>query len=197
MTPEELFESHKHLAEITLNKMFFNYKDVADKNRVEPNDMKQWALIATWEACLSFDSTKSKLKSHIIRSIRFGVMNNLNKNRLIKSEGKQAKEARQAPIASMDKLIGDEDDFTLHDVLDSGYCLTTELNEKYKVEHLFSVLNNMDDKTQYIVKERIKGRTLRDIATDYNESKTNIEYFVKKFKKYYEKSKLTLNSEVV
>lgn len=63
----------------------------------------------------------------------------------------------------------------MHDVIDSGYCLTTELNEKYKVEHLFSVLNDMDDKTQYIVKERIKGRTLRDIATDYNESKTNIE----------------------
>ena len=189
MTPEELFESHKHLAEITLNKMFFNVDDVASKNRVQKSDMKQWALIATWEACLNHDSSKSQLKSHIIRSIKFGVMNNLSKNRLIKSEGKQAKEARQATIASMDKVIGDnDDDFTLHDLIDSGYCLTTELSDKHGVEHIFKVLNGMDDKTQYIVKERIKGRTLRDIATDYNESKTNIEYFVKKFKKYYDKS---------
>ena len=192
MTPEELYESHKHLAEVTLNRMFQNWRSVAIKNRFEPSDMLQWALIATWEACVSYDSTKSNIKSHIIKSIRFSVLNNLKQNRLFKSAGKQAKEAREATIASMDILISDDEgSFTLHDVLDSGYSITKELIEKNKVEHIFNVLNGMDDKTQYIVNERIKGRTLVDIASDFKESKTNMEYYIKKFKKYYNKSKMT------
>lgn len=56
--------------------------------KLDKSELKQLQLIALWEACETFDSSKSKFTTHLYNRIRFKYLKHINskKNKLGKSQ---------------------------------------------------------------------------------------------------------------
>src|SRR5699024_5859000 len=69
----ELYDKHTHLIERTLYALLGQPHSVAHSKSMEYEDLLQYARMGLWEACISYDSSKSQFETYTINHIRWSV----------------------------------------------------------------------------------------------------------------------------
>jgi RNA polymerase sigma factor (sigma-70 family) len=182
MNPEELFEQHMYLAEVTVHKMFDNPDNIAKKNGMEKSDLYQYAYTGLFKAVKSWDETKGRnFKNFAITNIRWELLRRLRDDtQFISGYSEEAKKFRRNGIGilSMDKEvdINNDEGLTLHELIGSNYDLLDEV-----VTH--SIEEMIPERTMEFVKRKLNGETLREIAKDYGITHQAVDANIKSFGK--------------
>jgi RNA polymerase sigma factor (sigma-70 family) len=174
LTPEELFEKHKHYAERTLYRMYYNPKGIAQQHRVEFSDLLQFAYMGLWKACLSYDSTKGKFMTHAIMNIKWNVNNGLTRHcQIIRyAINRKIENKDKFRLMSADEKVGnDGEGHVYHDIMPSEYeCdfadeIVRKLDSKEFIKALYSVAS---DKEREIIDYKLKGLSSPKIGEAMN-----------------------------
>lgn len=120
MTPEELFEQNKHLAECTIYKMFKNPRKIAKDKRMELDDIFQYAYEGLWKGCQTWQESKSQFNTFAINNIKWHVMVKLRDDDNYKyCKSKPNSKENNINLEYMDNTLKDDSTMTFHDVVPS------------------------------------------------------------------------------
>jgi RNA polymerase sigma factor (sigma-70 family) len=189
MTPEEYFNEYSRLSKAMIHKMFSDPWGVARKNRIEIDDLYQYAATGLWKACLTYQPEKSaKFTSHAFANIRFHVLERLRRETsLIRySINKDYDENEKHGIVSIDSEIREDssDHNTYHDIIPSDVDVENSAVGNLNIEHTLSKLTN---KQRKVVELKIKGLGRNDISRILNTSGEDVRSKILRAKDRLEK----------
>jgi RNA polymerase sigma factor (sigma-70 family) len=172
MTPDELFNNHSRLSKAMIHKLFPDPWGVARKNRIEIDDLYQYAATGLWKACLSYQPEKGvKFTSHAFANIRFHVLERLRRETsLIRySINKDYEDNEKYGIVSIDCEIREDSSNhnTYHDIIASNEDVESNvidnINKEYTLSHLTA-------KQRIVVELKLKGLGRNQISKLLNTS---------------------------
>jgi RNA polymerase sigma factor (sigma-70 family) len=191
MNAEQLFNEHYHIAEATVCKMFGDYKYIARKNGLEPEDLHQYAREALWESAKQFDQTKGNriFKNFAITNIRWALTERLRRDcKKFSFRGTNINPrdvVDKLNIVSLDSKPKDAEDenCTYYDVVSNNQNTESDVYAnllEQKMIELFPV------RTVEFIKLKLKGKTIYEIGKMYGISHQavdqNIRQHAKKLK---------------
>lgn len=189
MTPEELFDKHKHIAEATVYKHFKDPKGIARKYNVEMQDLFQYAYEALFEACLDFNSEKGNrsFQNFAITKIKWNLSAKLQrdcKNFSFRGTNLDARGIRKnTKFVSLDDMANSdkgEDNVTYHELIGDDYILEGEAVGK--VLHQM-IGEKFPERTVVALNGKMEGRTLHDIGEQFGVSREQIRQDLLKLKR--------------
>lgn len=188
MNAEEYFNEYKHLSKVMIHKLFPDPWGVARKNRIEIDDLYQYAATGLWKACLTYQPEKGvKFSSHAFANIRFHVLERLRRETsLIRySINKDYEDNEKYGIVSIDSEIREDstDHNTYHDVIPSNVEVENDAIGNLNISY---ALSQLTDKQREVIKLKIKGlgrndiskllnTTCEDVRTKINRAKHTLE----------------------
>ena len=133
-------------------------------------------LIGLIEGCRHYDkSRESCFRTYIITCIRNAICKYMITQNCFKRKSNYN-------TKSLDESItGDETDFSLHDILDSGIDIEKEYEHKERIKLLHQIIPILNEKDRYIIEHYYgingcKETTLVEIAKELNISMTRVFY---------------------
>ncbi|GLI82585.1 hypothetical protein ANABIO32_02720 [Rossellomorea marisflavi] len=169
MNPYDLYAEHEHYAAQTLHRMFPDPKGIAKVNRIEYEDLTQYAKLGLWKACLSYKPDKAKFTTHAINNIQWYV-----KERLAREVSLIRYPANNPPpIEDRFKLFSpdeqciehDDNSMTYHDIIPSEYDIMDEISGSLLYDALEKVCSSRELE---LVDYRIAGKTSDQIGEIMN-----------------------------
>lgn len=183
-SPENLFNKHQHLAEVTLYRVLQNPKSVALSKSIEHEDLLQYAYMGLWKACLNYDSSKSKFQTHAIHNIRWGVMNGINRETsMIKyNTNNPPPEKDKYFINSIESSVQDQDGEAIsqHELIPSDEDTEKKALDKALISELMQKLPQRDRK---VIHMRFKGKTYKKIAEEIGVTERYASTLLKRIQK--------------
>lgn len=182
MTPEELFESHKHLAKETLYKAYKLPRQLARKNQIEFEDLLQYAYTGLWKAAISFQPSKCKFPTHAINHIKWHLNERLRRECPVMKLSANVKydENEMYRIISIDKeFVTKDSKVSLHDSISSNVNVEELAIGEYITEKVLTLLNERELK---MFNMRLEGMTNQQIGDIYGMTRANVRVILLKAK---------------
>jgi RNA polymerase sigma factor (sigma-70 family) len=184
-TPEELYEKYEHLAKETVYRMFDNPTNIAAKNRIQLDDILQFAKTGLWIACTNFDSNKAKFKTHAINNIKWEVQTRLRRDtQFIRYTANEVpdKSITYKLVSTEEKVtVSDRDSsFTYHEYIPSEYNLLDEVEGNFALENILSVCNERD---KQIILHRLNDKSSDEIGEMFGITGSRVRSIWKQIKK--------------
>jgi RNA polymerase sigma factor (sigma-70 family) len=190
VTPEELFESHYHIAKETIFKMFNNPKGVCNQHRIQMDDLLQIARLGLWQASLKYSPDKgTKFMSFAISNIRWTVMETLNRKLSIIKYNCNNMPDQKYGIISIDAEHSEDSDGnnTYHDIISSDVNVQENAFGNIGGDN---ILSRLGDKQKEIIKLKVKGLSSGDIGRMWGMTAANVRHHANKAKKQLEEYQL-------
>lgn len=180
-SPEEYFNTYQHLAKETLYKMFPNPKGVARQHGIEFEDLLQMSSLGLWKGCLSFNPSKSQIKTHLINNCRWYICERLKRETsLIKYDSNKFNEIQKFGLMSIDAEVM-ESQYNVpklyHDIIPSDTDVQQDAMGNLTSDYIWSKLN---DKQKEVIKLKEKGLSFREIGLMWGTSGQNVQHHFKK-----------------
>lgn len=186
MSPEELFEKNKVLAEATVFKMFNNPRKVAKDKRMELNDLYQYAYMGLWVACNNWDESKAKFNTHAINNIKWSIMRGLdNDDNYKRCKYKPNSKENDVKMEYLDNAPK-EDGITYHEILPDKTDIFSDAHSNIVAPKL---LEGITPKQKEAVLLKAQGYNCQEIGKMLGMSRENARQLIARASKTAKKSR--------
>jgi RNA polymerase sigma factor (sigma-70 family) len=169
--------------------MFPDPKGICRINRIEFDDLLQYARTGLWKGCLSYKSEKgTKFITHAISNVKYHVIERLNRetSMIRYSCNRDYDSSEIYGIVSMDGELNDSDNnhYTYHDVIsDSCTSVESDVIGEITGESLWDKLNSQQKE---IIKLLEQGMSYKQIGDMWNMTGENVKFKIKNARKKIE-----------
>lgn len=163
LTPNELFNKYYFLVKNTTYKTLKNPISIAKINKIDVDDLYQYGSEGLWQACVTYNPSLSKFRSHAINHIRWALKDALNTDCQFIQYDKRKGFTNETKhrITSIDIKATKEQDLEMYEVIEDESTSNLHNEERLQYEHYLEGLN---DRQKLITKLRVEGSAVTQIS---------------------------------
>jgi len=174
----KLYNQHEHLISTTIYRKFGN-KSYRILHGLDKDDLMQYGRIGLYNACKSFDESKTpSFRNHAIRNIEWSIMNESKRDSLTSITQKTNDIADRISFDAEYATL-DGEACTLYDIVESSENGFNEVEWELSMEALEETLS---ERVRDIVDMRMKGYNNVEIAEQMCISRQRVDTILKKNK---------------
>lgn len=184
MNFEEIYEEYKHLVPITIERTYGDINYLADKYKIEPQDIIQMGNIGLWNAYKNYNKNKSKFQSYAINQIKWTISVELKRilqEVYLKDNSIKMNEENIVEVDSFNKNINKNDEtYTYEDIMKNEDILC-DVEGIAIVNKMIDSLSNETDKT--VAQLLFEGHKAIDIAPILGVNRKRISQRIQRIRK--------------